>query len=331
MKDSNLHEKNGNVLYILNILKKYSDEDHILSAKDITKLIKEEYDVDNDDRTIRRNLSLLKEKFGYDISTKKENKKGYYLIKDYYSDFDIGEIRTIIDTISFAPYITKEKSRRIIGKCMDLLNNYEVDKLDDYKIVSDRIKTLNDEVINNIEDIYDAIYNNKKITFTYNHYVLDSNKLVFKPTSNEKRIVSPYKIINSIQEFYLIGVKKGEDKLKTYRIDRMTNLKVLDEELNNNIDKKEIQEFIDSQISMFGGKPINITIKCDNSMLDNVVELLGRDLNYKIYDDKHFKVDISVNEEAFINWYLRNLGKIEVLKPLTLKEKINNKLKENIK
>ena len=329
--ESKLHEKNGNILYILNILKKYSDEDHILTAKEITNLVKEEYDVDNDDRTIRRNISLLKEKFNYDISTKKENKKGYYLIKDYYSDFDLGEIRTIIDTISFAPYITKEKSRRIIGKCMDLLNNYEVDKLDDYKIVSDNIKTLNEEVINNIESIYDAIYNNKKISFTYNHYVLDSNKLVFKPTSNEKRIVSPYKIINSIQEFYLIGVKKGENKLKTYRIDRMTNLKVLDEELNNNIDKKEIQEFIDTQISMFGGKPIDITIKCENLMLDNVVELLGRNLNYKIYDDKHFKVDISVNEEAFINWYLRNLGKVEVLKPLSLKEKINNKLKENIK
>ena len=329
--ESKLHEKNGNILYILNILKKYSDEDHILTAKEITNLIKEEYGVDNDDRTIRRNINLLKEKFNYDISTKSENKKGYYLIRDYYSDFDLGEIRTIIDTISFAPYITKEKSRRIIGKCMDLLNNYEVDKLDDYKIVSDNIKTLNEEVINNIESIYDAIYNNKKISFTYNHYVLDSNKLVFKPTSNELRIISPYKIINSIQEFYLIGVKKGEDKLKTYRIDRMTNLKVLDEELNNNIDKKEIQEFIDSQISMFGGKPIDITIKCDNLMLDNVVELLGRNLNYKIYDDKHFKVDISVNEEAFINWYLRNLGKIEVLKPLSLKEKINNKLKENIK
>ena len=148
--ESKLHEKNGNILYILNILKKYSDEDHILTAKEITNLVKEEYGVVNDDRTIRSNISLLKEKFNYDISTKKENKKGYYLIRDYYSDFDLGEIRTIIDTISFAPYITKEKSRRIIGKCMDLLNNYEVDKLDDYKIVSDNIKTLNDEVINNI-------------------------------------------------------------------------------------------------------------------------------------------------------------------------------------
>lgn len=328
--ESKLHEKNGNVLYILNILKKYSDEDHPLTAEEITNMVRDEYDVDNDPRTIRRNINLLKEKFGYDISTRKENYKGYYLNRDYFTDLDVGEIRTIIDTISFAPYITKEKSRRIIGKCMDLLNDYEAEKLDDYKIVSDHIKTLNEEVINNIEDIYDAIYNNKKITFTYNHYVLDSNKLVFKPTSNEIRIISPYKIINSIQEFYVIGVKKGENKLKTYRIDRMTNLKILDEDINNNIDKKEIQEFIDSQISMFGGKPIDISIKCDNSMLDNVVELLGRNLNYKMYDDTHFKVDISVNEEAFINWYLRNLGRIEVLKPLSLKEKINKKLKENI-
>ena len=329
--ESKLHEKNGNIIYILNILKKYSDEDHILSAKEIKNLVKEEYGVDNDDRTIRRNINLLIEKFNYDISTTNVNKKGYYLNRDYYTDFDIGEIRTIIDTISFAPYITADKSRRIIGKCMELLNNYELNSLDDYKIISDKIKTTNDETINNIEYIYEAINNNKKITFTYNHYVLDSNKLVFKPTSQEKRIISPYKIINSIQEFYLIGYKHNEDKLKTYRIDRMTNLKILDEDIEENISKKELNEYIESSISMFAGKPMNITIKCDNSMLDNVVELLGRNLNYKIYDDKHFKVDISVNEEAFMGWYLRNLGKIEVLEPKSLKEKINNKLKENIK
>ena len=328
---TNLHEKNGNILYILNILKKYSDEDHILSSQDITNLIIDEYGVENDERTIRRNINLLIEKFGYNISTRKDNKKGYYYIRDYYNDFDLGEIRTIIDTISFAPYITSEKSRKIIGKCMDLLNEYELESLDDYKIISDRIKTTNEETINNIEYIYEAIEENKKITFTYNHYVLDSNKLIFKPTSQEKRIISPYKIINSIQEFYLIGYKHNENKLKTYRIDRMTNLKILNEDIEDKISNNELNEYIESSISMFSGKPIDITIKCDNSMLDNVVELLGRKLNYKIYDDKHFKVDISVNEEAFIGWYLRNLGKIEVLKPLSLKEKIKKKLNENIK
>lgn len=30
-----LYEKNGNILYILNVLKKYSDEEHMLSATEI--------------------------------------------------------------------------------------------------------------------------------------------------------------------------------------------------------------------------------------------------------------------------------------------------------
>ena len=328
--EDKLYLKNGNILYILNVLKKYSDEDHILSAKDITKLVKEEYGVENDDRTIRRNIDLLINKFDYNISTRKDNNIGYFLIKDYYTDFDVGEIRTIIDTISFAPYITSKKSRSIIGKCMELLNDYELEKLDDYKIISDRIKTTNEETISNIEYIYDAIYKKKKITFTYNHYVLDSNKLLFKPIDDEKRIISPYIIINSIQEFYLIGYKHGINELRTYRIDRMTNLKILNDNLEEKISKEKLNEYINSSISMFSGKPSNITIKCDNSMLDNVVELLGKDLNYRIYDNNHFKVTINVNEQSFIAWYLRNLGKIEVLEPLSLRNKINNILKENI-
>ena len=325
--DDKLFLKNGNVLYILNILKKYSDEDHILSAKDITRLIEEEYDVKNDDRTIRRNINLLIDKFGYNISTRKDNNKGYYLIKDYYKDFDIGEIRTIIDTISFAPYITKERSRSIIGKCMELLNEYELEKLDDYNILSDNIKTINDEVIDNIEIIYDAIFQHKKISFDYNHYVLDSNKLVFKNTTNERRIVSPSIIINSIQEFYLIGYKHSDKMIKTYKIDRMTNVKMLDED-SVTIKKDKIKEIVDSMMSMFSGNPIKITIKCNNLMLDNVVELFGRKLDYRMYDNNHFKVSIKVNEDGFTSWYLRSLGKVEILEPIELKNNINKKIKE---
>lgn len=328
--EKKIYNQNGNILYILNVLKKYSDEDHTLSSKTISEIVLSEYNFKIDPRTIRRNIDVLINNFNYDISTRKENGKGYYLVRDYYTDFDVAEIRTIIDTIAFAPYITSKKSRTIIGKCMELLNVYEMEKFDDYKIISDRIKTTNDEVISNIDCIYEAIYNKKKISFIYNHYVLENNKIVFKPTSNEIRIISPYKIINSIQEFYLIGYKHNEKQLKTYRIDRMTSLKVLEEDSEEKVSNDELKEFIDSQISMFAGKPINITIKCNNDILDNVVELLGRDLDFKMYDKDHFKVSISVNENAFINWYLRNLGKIEVLNPISLKEKIYSKIKENV-
>ena len=68
--------KNGSVLYILNILRKYSDEEHLLSSNDISRLIDNEYKVKLDSRKIRRDINLLIETFGYDIETYQDNKIG---------------------------------------------------------------------------------------------------------------------------------------------------------------------------------------------------------------------------------------------------------------
>ena len=76
-----LYEKNGNILYILNVLKKYSDENHKMSAAEIGRKVEEIYDVEIDPRTIRRNINLLKYKLDFDISTREENGKGYYIGK----------------------------------------------------------------------------------------------------------------------------------------------------------------------------------------------------------------------------------------------------------
>ena len=99
-KSMDLYEKNGNILYILNVLKKYTDEEHMLSATEIQDKIKEIYDVDIDPRTIRRNINLLKLKLDYDISTREENGKGYYINRNPDTDFEPGEIRAIIDNFS---------------------------------------------------------------------------------------------------------------------------------------------------------------------------------------------------------------------------------------
>ena len=91
------NENKGNILYVLNTLKKYSDDEHILSSNEIKELIKKDYDVNIDSRTIRRNINLLIEKFSYDISTYNDNRKGYYYIKNIDIDFTLGEIIMIIN------------------------------------------------------------------------------------------------------------------------------------------------------------------------------------------------------------------------------------------
>ena len=111
-----LYEKNGNILYILNILKKYTDEEHLISIAELQRKIKEIYNVDIDGRTIRRNINLLKEKLDYDISTRQENGKGYYISRNPDTDFEPGEIRAIIDNFSYANYIVPSISKNIIRK-----------------------------------------------------------------------------------------------------------------------------------------------------------------------------------------------------------------------
>lgn len=232
-----LHEKNGNVLYILNVLKKYSDEDHMLSVAEIQRKIKEIYNVEIDPRTIRRNINLLKYKLDYDISTRDDNGKGYYLNRDPETDFEPGEIRAIIDNFSYANYITPSIAKNIIKKCKNIQTIYENDKIKDYHIYANDSKTENVEVIKNIEDISNSIYQRKKIKFEYWKYVI-TNKLEKKIVSTP--IVSPYAIVYNKQEFYLIGIKEGQNEFYNYRIDRIKNVQILDDEIKIKKKRSEI-------------------------------------------------------------------------------------------
>ena len=254
-----LYEKNGNILYILNVLKKYTDEEHMLSAVEIQEKIKEIYNVKIETRTIRRNINLLKEKLDYDISTRDENGKGYYINRNPDTDFEPGEIRAIIDNFSYANYIVPSIAKEIIKKCKNMQNVYENKKLVNYKIYANDSKTENMEVIKNIEDISDAIENLNKIEFEYWKYNI-SDKLEKKIVSKPK--VTPYAIIYNKQEFYMIGIKEGQEKFYNYRLDRIKNLKQLQEKRTIKKSQSEVQEYAESLVEMFGGSKEEIEAIC---------------------------------------------------------------------
>ena len=129
-----LYEQNGNILYVLNVLKKYSDEQHKMSISEIKSKIKEIYEMELDPRTIRRYINLLQQKFGYDISTYNDNKKGYYISNDPETDFEPGEVRAIIDTFSYSTFIEENLAKGIIKKCKSLQTIYENEKIKNYII-----------------------------------------------------------------------------------------------------------------------------------------------------------------------------------------------------
>ncbi len=325
-----LYEKNGNILYILNVLKKYSDEDHMLSAAEIQRKVEEIYNVEIDCRTIRRNINLLKYKLDYDISTRDDNGKGYYINKDPETDFEPGEIRAIIDNFSYANYIVPSVAKNIIRKCKNIQTVYENEKIKDYQIFSNDSKTENAEVIKNIEDISESIFKNKKIEFEYWKYAI-TDKLEKKIVNTP--IVSPYAIIYKKQEFYLIGIKDGQKEFYNYRIDRIKNIKILDEEIKIKKSKSEIQDFAESSTEMFGGKKEEIEAICHIWLLDTIFDTFGRNVTIEKLnkDEEHFKLLVDTNPLGFKMWAMRNIDLVEVIRPLSLREAMQDVIKNAAK
>ena len=316
-----LYEKNGNILYVLNVLKKYTDEEHLLSCKEIQRKIAEIYDIIIDERTIRRNINLLKYKLDYDISTRDENGKGYYINKDPDTDFEPGEIRAIIDNFSYASYIVPSIAKNIIKKCKNIQNIYENEKLKDYEIYANDTKTENAEVIKNIEDISNGIYTNNKIKFEYWKYTI-TDKLEKKIVSIP--IVSPYAIVYNKQEFYLIGIKEGQTQFFNYRLDRIKNIKILDENITIKKKKSEIKEFAESSTEMFGGEKEEIEAICHIWLLDTIFDTFGKNVTIEKInkDEEHFKLKVDTNPLGFKMWAMRNIDLVEVKSPLSLRKEL---------
>ena len=321
-----LYEKIGNILYILNVLKKYSDEEHKLSTSEIREKVNEEYGVDIEQRTIRRNINLLQQKFGYDISTYNDNKIGYYMTNDPETDFEPGEIRAIIDTFSYSTFIEPKVAEGIIKKCKKLQNIYENNKIKNYKVYSPKGKTTNVEVIKNIEDISNSIVNKNKIKFDYWKYVIEGDRIEKQIVS--KPVVSPYAIIYDKQQFYMLGIKEGNDEYFHYRLDRIKNLEELKEKIEIQKTDKEIEQYVDTSVEVFSGDEVEIEAECDGYLLGEVFEKFGKKVEVQPINKNTFSMKIKANPLGFKLWTMRNLDLVTIKKPESLVKEIKQVMSE---
>ena len=118
------------ILNILDILRKYSDENHRLSAKDIGERLEREYSQKVDRKAIKRNLMNLID-FGYEIEFSESiriNKSGEeeIITSDWYlvRDFTDAELRLLIDSLLFSKHIPYNQCKELIEKLEGLSNTY---------------------------------------------------------------------------------------------------------------------------------------------------------------------------------------------------------------
>lgn len=309
-------------MLILEILQMYSDEEHSLTQQEIIKLLDKNYGMECDRRSVKNNVLSLKE-MGYDISME----RGYRLLS---REFDNSELRILIDSVLFSKSISTRQAKGLIEKIRDLASNFFNAKVSHVSNLPELHRTSNKQALYTLDSINDAIADKRKISFIYNEMGTDFK---LHPKRNEPYIVNPYQIVANNGRFYLIGNYDKYDNVAHFRIDKMTDVHMLEErvkpmkQVNGLENGLNLPKHMAEHIYMFSGDSMTVKIKTTSDMMQELVDWFGSD--FRILEEKNGEiiVRVSCNENAMRYWALQYGPYAEILEP----ESLRTRLIEDIK
>lgn len=308
-------------MLILEILRKYTDENHSLTQQEIIKILNRDYGMGCDRRSVKSNIMSLKE-MGYDISTDQGNR----LLS---REFDDAELRILIDSVLFSKSISTKQAKGLIEKLRNLSSKYFNAKVSHVSNCPELNRSINKQAMYSLDAINDAISEKKKISFVYNEIGTDFK---LHPKKDYEYIVNPYQIVANNGRFYLICNTDKYDNISHYRIDRMTDIRILPETIKP---MKQVQgmdhglnlpQHMAEHIYMFSGESVDVIMLVDKSIMTELVDWFGTDFRIIEENDKQIKIKIRMNPDAMKYWALQYGYYAEVLEPADLREQIKERI-----
>lgn len=320
-------------ILILEILKRYSDDEHHLTQQEIMRKLKSDYGVDKiDRRSVKANVASLKD-MGYEIGGIDDDdvdSDGYYLEE---REFEDAELRILIDSVLFSKTVSDFAAKRLIEKLKGFGNIYFDAKVSHVKPTPLLHRTDNKSVLYNVSAINEAMDQKKKITFRYNRYGTD-----FKMHDQGKDyIMNPYQMVASNGHYYLLGNIDKHDNVTYYRIDKMSKVAILDEKIKPQKDVKGIDGHLDlprhmaEHIYMLYGESVTANIKTDVGMMDSLVDWFGKDFRIIENNGEDLVISVKCNERALFYWALQYGPHVEVVAPESLRNMIKEAINEMCK
>lgn len=299
MANDNVGSK-ARILYVMQELVEKTDENNKVSSEALIKMLARN-DISADRKTIYSDIDKLKT-WGMDILYSKEKPAGYYLAS---RDFELPEVKLLVDAVQSSKFITEKKSRELIKKLKKLTSDGEARLIQRQVHIAGRAKTCNEAIYYNVDKISDAILKNRKIRFTY--YKWGRNMELVKRNNGKPFEISPWALTWDDENYYMIGYDKRTDTVKHYRVDKMQQIDIMrsvrsGEETFKNFD---ITKFAKSTFGMFGGKLETVVLECDNNLIGPVIDRFGKDIIMQRMDEDCFRFchQVAVSGQ-FFGWLL---------------------------
>lgn len=282
-----------------------TDIDHPATIKDIAAYL-EGFGYNATRKTISKDIEEL-----IDIDCKREEHNLYFLDVRV---FELAEVKLLVDAVQSSRFIPTKKSKALIEKLSTFVVPHQGNILKRQLYVDKRVKASNEGIFYLVDNIHTAIREKKRITFQYQEY--NQNKEKILKHNGQNYFLSPYALVWNDDCYYVLGYSDSHDKVVKFRFYRMVDMKISEKTEIRKPKDFEVSDYFSQIFSMYDGNYCRVTILCENELIKHIIDRFGEKVFTAPADDKHFVVETTVSlSQTFYGWVFSFGGKMKITAP----------------
>lgn len=315
------------LIYLIDILTKYTDEEHSLNASEIIEKLKS-YGIKAERKSIYSDIQILSDSDILDIDQVSGRNGGFRVLG---RKFELAELKMLVDAVQASKFISNKQCSSLIKKLSEFVSVYDEKKLSRSVYIYDRIQDKEKNAYYLIDNIHTAISENSSITFQYTE--LSPSKKRIKRHGGELYEVSPYSLIWRDAYYYLIAYHHASETIRHFRVDKMENITITEQpRLGKDLfDKISLNDYSSNVFDMFGGKEYMVHFSCDKNFAGAMFDRFGTNIRIEEYEDRfefYAPVQISVR---FFGWLFGFAGGVRILSPKNVVDEYKKQIEAVLK
>lgn len=317
------------LLKIWEILNRKTDKEHPISTQELISELAL-LGITCERRTVYADIDSMQSN-GYEI---KNRRKGHDMV--YWVDkrqFDLPEIKIIMDAVQSSKFIPQDKTEELINKLADLGGSSRTELMKRNAIHFNTVKHSNGAVYEIVDSLEHAIENKKKVSFNY--FLLNANGRREYKHDKKLYIEEPLAMICDEGNYYLLcyhNEEEYENNVKTFRIDRIDNISVLDEDVSKDGIKvlNKLKNYPRQAFKMFGGPLCKVTLQFTEKLIGVIFNKFGEDTPIRKVDDR-FTATVQVQvSPTFFGWLMQFPTDMKIMAPEELKDQYKEWIKHGL-
>lgn len=312
------------MLYLVKLFSEETDDDHALTMPEIISRLAD-YGVNADRKTLYQDFAMLRE-YGLDIIAEQNGRSYLYYLGS--RDFELPELKLLVDAVQSSRFITDRKSQELIKKLESLVSRHQGKQLHRQVVIAGRVKTMNESIYYNVDKLHAAIGEDRQIKFKY--YDWDLNKEMQARYNGRWYTLSPWALTWDDEKYYLVAFDSKHESILHYRVDKMKYIEILDARREGKTEFRsfDLPHYAQSMFGMFGGEEMKVTLEAENYMIGILIDRFGKDIIIAPVSDTRFRTTVTVAvSKHFLGWIMSLGGDISIVAP----EPVVEKMKEEVR